>query len=140
VLSNEKYNETLEKAKKLLEFVDQQSNSRLAEKDELIATINSNIGNAYLELSKYDLALKSHQKDLEISLRFSNNEGISRAYENIGRVYARHGKFREALEVWEKKLGLVETGMEKAWLFHEIGHCYLELSKLLQKFIFKFTL
>lgn len=49
--------------------------------------------------------------------------------ENIGRVYARNGKYKEALEVWEKKLPLVESDMEKAWLYHEIGHCHLELSK-----------
>ena len=138
MLSNEKYNEVLEKAKKLLDFVDQQSKSKLAEKDELLATVNSNIGNAYLELSKYDLALKAHQKDLEISLRLNNNEGISRAYENIGRVYARHGKYREALDVWEKKLSLVETEMEKAWLFHECGHCWLELSMCIIKLLFFF--
>lgn len=56
-----------------------------------------------------------------------NAEGISRAYENIGRVYARNGKYSEAIEVWEKKLPLAETDMEKAWLYHEIGRCQLEL-------------
>ncbi len=50
-----------------------------------------------------------------------NQEGISRAYENIGRVYARSGKFKEALDIWNKKLPLVESEMEKAWLYHEIG-------------------
>ena len=48
-------------------------------------------------------------------------EGISRSYENIGRVYARNGKYKDAVSVWEMKLPLAENDMEKAWLYHEIG-------------------
>ncbi len=59
-----------------------------------------------------------------------NNEDESRALENLGRVYARSGKFKEAIDVWEKKLPLVATEMEKAWLYHEVGRCYLELSRI----------
>jgi tetratricopeptide (TPR) repeat protein len=63
-----------------------------------------------------------------IVFKISNNkEGISRAYENIGRVYARNGKYKEAISVWEKKLPLAENDMEKAWLYHEIGRCHLEI-------------
>lgn len=28
---------------------------------------------------------------------------------------------------WSKKIPLVTDGEEKAWLFHELGRCYLEL-------------
>lgn len=31
---------------------------------------------------------------------------------------------------WEKKIPLVRGGLEKTWLFHEIGWCYLELHRL----------
>ena len=44
-------------------------------------------------------------------------------------------KYKEALEVWEKKIPLVESDQEKAWLFHEVGHCCLELSKIKKFFI-----
>ncbi len=40
---------------------------QLSGKDEIIANIHSNIGNAHLELGQYDEALQSHQKDLNIS-------------------------------------------------------------------------
>lgn len=30
---------------------------------------------------------------------------------------------------WEKKIPLVRGGLEKTWLFHEIGWCYLELNR-----------
>ena len=42
-------------------------------------------------------------------------------------MYARNGKYKEALQAWEKKLPMTETDMEKAWLYHEIGRCHLEL-------------
>ncbi len=54
-------------SKKLLEFIEPLSKEKVSEKDELKATINSNIGNAYLEMNKYEQAIKAHQKDLEIS-------------------------------------------------------------------------
>ena len=38
-----------------------------------------------------------------------NREGISRAYENIGRVYARSGKYKEALEVCSPFILLIFT-------------------------------
>lgn len=30
---------------------------------------------------------------------------------------------------WEKKIPLAKSSLEKAWLFHEIGRCYLQLDK-----------
>lgn len=30
---------------------------------------------------------------------------------------------------WEKKIPLVRGDLEKTWLFHEIGWCYLELGR-----------
>jgi len=127
VQTNGKYKESLDKSSKLLAYVRPLNAKQLSGKEEIIANINSNIGNAHLELGQYDLALQAHHRDLDASTELNNAEGISRAYENIGRVYARNGKYREAIEVWEKKLPLAETDMEKAWLYHEIGRCQLEL-------------
>lgn len=30
---------------------------------------------------------------------------------------------------WEKKIPMTKSNLEKTWLFHEIGRCYLELGK-----------
>ena len=30
---------------------------------------------------------------------------------------------------WEEKIPLAKTTLEKTWLFHEIGRCYLELDQ-----------
>nr|XP_023409172.1 tetratricopeptide repeat protein 25 [Loxodonta africana] len=53
----------------------------------------------------------------------------SRALDNIGRVFARVGKFQQAIDTWEEKIPLAKTTLEKTWLFHEIGRCYLELEQ-----------
>uniref|UniRef100_A0A671QM53 Outer dynein arm-docking complex subunit 4 n=1 Tax=Sinocyclocheilus anshuiensis TaxID=1608454 RepID=A0A671QM53_9TELE len=74
-----------------------------------------------------DKALHQHEKDLELAKKGDLMDSKSRALDNIGRVYARIGKFQQAIEVWEEKLPLACGGLEKAWLFHEIGRCYLEL-------------
>ena len=65
--SNGKHSESLDKANKLMIYTQKQSDTAIPDKQSLIANIHSNIGNAYLEMGKYDLALQSHQKDLDIS-------------------------------------------------------------------------
>ncbi len=56
----------MHESKKLMEFI---KLIKLSEKEESEAILNGNIGNAYLGMLKYDLALKAHFKELEISLR-----------------------------------------------------------------------
>lgn len=56
-------------------------------------------------------------------------EAKSRALDNIGRVYARIGEFQNAIDVWEEKIPMAKSSLEKTWLFHEIGRCYLELAR-----------
>ena len=33
------------------------------------------------------------------------------------------------LQSWEEKIPLVKSNLERTWLFHEIGRCYLELNR-----------
>uniref|UniRef100_A0A8C3XMV0 Outer dynein arm-docking complex subunit 4 n=1 Tax=Chelydra serpentina TaxID=8475 RepID=A0A8C3XMV0_CHESE len=69
-------------------------------------------------------------EDLFLSFQCSDlPDAVSRALDNIGRVYARIGKFQQAIDTWEEKIPLAKTSLEKTWLFHEIGRCYLELDE-----------
>uniref|UniRef100_A0ABI8A2S9 Outer dynein arm-docking complex subunit 4 n=1 Tax=Felis catus TaxID=9685 RepID=A0ABI8A2S9_FELCA len=77
-------------------------------------------------------ALQSHRKDLEIAKEHALPDAKSRALDNIGRVFARVGKFQQAIDTWEEKIPLAKTTLEKTWLFHEIGRCYLELDQAWQ--------
>ncbi|XP_051894692.1 outer dynein arm-docking complex subunit 4 [Pristis pectinata] len=97
-------------------------------KAEFLGHLHNTVGNALVELGNVEAALKSYEKDLRISRKLDNPEGISRALDNMGRIYARIGEFEKAAEVWLEKEPLAKSHLERTWLFHEIGRCYLELN------------
>ncbi|KAF7697885.1 outer dynein arm-docking complex subunit 4 [Silurus meridionalis] len=118
---------SLRKAREVLKVVKSRSAKDLPNKTEVMGSLYSYIGNALIDLGNMDKALENHLKDLELAQQGKLTDSKSRALDNVGRVYARIGKFHQAIKVWEEKIPLVQSGLEKAWLFHEIGHCYLEL-------------
>ncbi|TRY59838.1 hypothetical protein DNTS_035260 [Danionella cerebrum] len=117
----------LKKARELMKVVKEWSEDVLPGKSEILGNLHSCIGNALMDLGNMDKALHHHEKDLELAKKCNLMDNKSRALDNIGRVYARIGKFQQAIQVWEEKLPLACGGLEKAWLFHELGQCYLEL-------------
>ncbi|XP_021351900.1 tetratricopeptide repeat protein 25-like isoform X2 [Mizuhopecten yessoensis] len=121
-----RYEASLNIAKKLMKTVKDKPEEELANKWEIIANIHSQMGNAYLEMSKYTPAIENHEQDLDIAESNGLEDAKSRALDNIGRVHARRGDFEKAIKVWEKKLPLSKSPLEKTWLFHEIGRCHLE--------------
>ena len=58
---------SLRLAQKLLKSVEGITKEDLANKVEVIANINSCIGNAYIELEQFQKALRYHEKDLNLS-------------------------------------------------------------------------
>lgn len=48
-------------------YVNKLADSQVEDKKAIISNIYSVIGNSYLEMGQYELALQSHQKDLDIS-------------------------------------------------------------------------
>ncbi|XP_026180953.1 outer dynein arm-docking complex subunit 4 [Mastacembelus armatus] len=120
---------SLKKAEEVMKIVQKWSEREVPNKKEVLGNLYSCIGNALIELGDMDNALNHHQKDLEMAKQCKLQEAMSRALDNIGRVYAQTGQFTQAIEFWEKKIPLVRGGLEKAWLFHEIGWCYLELNR-----------
>ncbi|XP_012512143.1 PREDICTED: tetratricopeptide repeat protein 25 [Propithecus coquereli] len=123
---------SLQKAEKVLKKVLEWNKEEVPNKDELVGNLYSCIGNAQMELGQMAAALQSHRKDLEIAKEYDLPDAKSRALDNIGRVFARVGKFQQAIDTWEEKIPLAKTTLEKTWLFHEIGHCYLELDQAWQ--------
>ncbi|CAH6776133.1 outer dynein arm-docking complex subunit 4 [Phodopus roborovskii] len=123
---------SLQKAEKVLKKVLEWNKEEVPNKDELVGNLYSCIGNAQIELGQMVAALHSHRKDLEIAKEYDLPDAKSRALDNIGRVFARVGKFQQAIDTWEEKIPLAKTTLEKTWLFHEIGRCYLELDQAWQ--------
>ncbi|UJR35341.1 hypothetical protein I4U23_028101 [Adineta vaga] len=115
------------RAHRLLEFCERLDERKFSEKQPVIADIHSRLGNAYLELGDYNKALDYHFRDLTYATSKNDNDRSSRALDNLGRVYARSGQFAQAIQVWERKIPLANSSLEKAWLFHEIGQCHFGL-------------
>ncbi|KAJ8414354.1 hypothetical protein AAFF_G00052240 [Aldrovandia affinis] len=118
---------SLKKAQRVLKTVQRWSEVAVPNKNEVLGNLHSCIGNALIDMEDMDGALESHRKDLDLARQSKLTDAKSRALDNIGRVYARIGKYMQAIEAWEEKIPLVRNSLEKTWLFHEIGRCYLEL-------------
>ncbi|NXG38731.1 TTC25 protein, partial [Dromaius novaehollandiae] len=121
--------ESCKKAEHVLKTIQGWSDDEVPNKNELIGNLHSCIGNAQIEMGQMDAALQSHKTDLEFARQNNLPDAISRALDNIGRVYAKIGKFQQAIDTWEEKIPMAKSSLEKTWLFHEIGRCYLELNK-----------
>nr|XP_002129888.1 tetratricopeptide repeat protein 25 isoform X2 [Ciona intestinalis] len=128
-LADGKGADSLSLAVATLRTVNRLSDSEIPNKPDVVANLHSCIGNAHLELGQTDEALDHHQKDLEISEKHNFQDARSRALDNLGRVYARVGKFQKAIDCWQEKLPLSKSAVERTWLFHEIGRCHLELGE-----------
>ncbi|NXX95673.1 TTC25 protein, partial [Centropus bengalensis] len=129
LLSGDCPEEGCKKAEHILKTIQGLSDGEVPKKNELIGNLYSCIGTARLEMGRMEAALRSHQKDLELARKNNFRDAVSRALENIGRVYVRMGKFQEAIDTWEEKVPMARSRQEKTWLFHEIGRCYLELNE-----------
>ncbi|NXD29953.1 TTC25 protein, partial [Spelaeornis formosus] len=121
--------ESCRKAERLLKRIQACSENEVPNKNELIGNLHSYIGNAQLAMGQMEAALRSHKMDLDCARQNSLTDAVSRALDNIGHVYAQIGKFQQAINTWEERIPLAQSSLEKAWLFHEIGWCYLKLNK-----------
>ncbi|KAL3855274.1 hypothetical protein ACJMK2_014490 [Sinanodonta woodiana] len=122
------YEESLQKARQTLKAVENYPDEELQNKQELLANIYSCMGNAYLEMGKFNQAMEFHERDWKIAKENNLEDAKSRALDNRGRVHARKGEYQEAINVWEEKLPMSKSPLESTWLYHEIGRCYLELA------------
>ncbi|KAG1665914.1 Tetratricopeptide repeat protein 25 [Nymphon striatum] len=118
------------KCENLLRLLKDYSVEELEKKNEIVSMLYSNIGIVKLEFEDYEGALKYHKLDLKMAEKFHLEDAKSRALDNIGRTHALFGNFEEAINAWKVKLPLCKDPIEKSWLHHEIGRCYLELGEL----------
>ncbi|KAM6233822.1 outer dynein arm-docking complex subunit 4 isoform 3-T4 [Spheniscus humboldti] len=100
LLTGDSPEESCKKAERVLKRIQGWSDDEVPNKNELIGNLHSCIGNAQLEMGQMEAALQSHKMDLEF-----------------------------ARQNWEEKIPMAKSSLEKTWLFHEIGRCYLELNE-----------
>ncbi len=69
-----------------------------------IAVSHNSMGNIYLTLKQYNLALEQFNKSLTIEKELNNKIGLAINYHNIGYIKETEGRFEEALEDYEMSL------------------------------------
>ncbi|XP_045209893.2 outer dynein arm-docking complex subunit 4-like isoform X2 [Mercenaria mercenaria] len=91
----------------------------------LLSTLYSCLGNCDMHTKNLTSALENHGHDLMIGEQSNNTDIQSRALGNLGRVHVLMGKYNRALDIYNRKAPLCKSPKETAWLFHEIGNCFL---------------
>ncbi len=94
-----------------------------------IAVSQNSIGNIYLALKQYDIALVQFRKSLEIEEKADNKLGLAINYHNIGYAEEAKGNLDVALANYEKSLYYNETinsEVGRMICFNSIGGIYLK--------------
>lgn len=90
-----------------------------------------NLGYVYDRMGDYEKAISWHEKALEASLQFNDDEFIGRCYGLIGIAYDELEQFEKALEYNFKAIEYFENvsdlGYKRAW-FSNIGNTYTKLN------------
>ncbi|XP_021376018.1 tetratricopeptide repeat protein 25-like isoform X2 [Mizuhopecten yessoensis] len=124
-----KYSECARKAESCLNTMNSYNMEEIPNVMSLTAKLYSYIGNAAIEMRDYVTGLEYHKRDLDIGERNNDSEAISRALGNLGRIYVFQSKHQKALDVFSRKIQLCTTRVESAWLYHELGNCFLVLGQ-----------
>ncbi|KAK3577960.1 hypothetical protein CHS0354_020799 [Potamilus streckersoni] len=119
-----KFDLCIMKAQQCLEAIETKD---FLNKPQSVSSFHSFLGNAYMAKKDYETGLKHHQIDLDIGQKNNLQESISRALGNLGRIYVIQKNYQEALNVFLQKTPLCKNRIETAWLFHQIGNCFLAL-------------
>ncbi|XP_067687130.1 outer dynein arm-docking complex subunit 4-like [Haliotis asinina] len=122
-----RFTDCSDRAEACLADVEAASEREITQKWDLLATLHSYIGNAAACRGKYSKAEFHHAKDLEIGELEDMPEVSSRALGNLGRMYCTRRKYNKALDVLARKAPLCTTPPEVAWVFLDIGTCFMAL-------------
>jgi tetratricopeptide (TPR) repeat protein len=94
-----------------------------------IAVSQNSIGNIYLALKQYDIALIQFKKSLEIEEKLNNKLGLAINYHNIGYAEEGNGNLDAALANYEKSLyynEVINSEIGRMICFNSIGGIYLK--------------
>ncbi len=94
-----------------------------------IAVSQNSIGNIYLALQQYDVALTQFKKSLEIEKKADNKLGLAINYHNIGYAEEAKGNLDTALANYEKSLyynEAINSEVGRMICFNSIGGIYLK--------------
>jgi tetratricopeptide (TPR) repeat protein len=94
-----------------------------------IAVSLNSMGNIYLVLKQYDLAIEQFNKSLEIENKSENKLGLAINYQNIGYAKEAKGLLNEALKDYQTSLKYnedINSDIGKVICFNSIGKIYIK--------------
>lgn len=94
-----------------------------------IAVSQNSMGNIYLVLKQYDMALKLFQKSVLIEINLNNKLGLAINYQNIGYALEEKGMLNEALTNYQKSLSYneeIDSEVGRVICFNSIGRIYIK--------------
>ncbi|WP_296314717.1 tetratricopeptide repeat-containing sensor histidine kinase [Winogradskyella sp. UBA3174] len=97
-----------------------------------IAVSQNSIGNIYLALQQYDLALLQFNKSLKIEVKADNKLGLAINYHNIGYAEEAKGSLDAALNNYKKSLdynNAIDSDIGRVICYNSIGAIYLKKEK-----------
>ncbi|MCB0382188.1 MAG: tetratricopeptide repeat protein [Psychroserpens sp.] len=94
-----------------------------------IAVSQNSIGNIYLVLEQYELAMRQFQKSLEIEKESGNRLGLAINYQNIGFAYEAQGELENALRNYKRSLDYnnqIDSELGRVICYNSIGKVYIK--------------
>lgn len=100
----------------------------LQNRDKTTADLFHLMGAIYQHLCNPTEALMYYRKEHSIGKEHRDGLIISRALSDMSRILVKSRKYKEAVSAFEEKIPYSsELSIERAWLYHDLGRCYLEL-------------
>ena len=102
-----------------------------------IAVSQNSMGNIYLALKQYDLALVQFNKSLNIEKSLNNKLGLAINYQNIGYAKEHNGFLEEALKDYETSLSYnneINSEIGRVICYNSIVRIYIKQEKLSDAF------
>lgn len=97
-----------------------------------IAVSQNSMGNIYLTLKQYDLAVEQFEKSLVIEKKSGNKLGLAINYHNLGFADEAEGQLDEALKNYQRSLDFneqINSEIGRVICFNSIGQIYIKQEK-----------
>ncbi|WP_299222933.1 tetratricopeptide repeat protein [uncultured Psychroserpens sp.] len=97
-----------------------------------IAVSQNSMGNIYLVLEQYELAMRQFEKSLVIEKEEGNRLGLAINYQNIGFAFEAQGELENALRNYKRSLDFnnqIDSNIGRVICYNSIGKVYIKQKK-----------